>query len=165
MTRHPNDPLARSGCPDCGSDDDALIKVTPKMQSAWVDYTPLDNFLDHRPETIMRDAFMRGWLAATKREERLFEALVAMLEGASVSSDGRVMTMPNVTAKDVPNPIIQEAERIVADLRTHAFDDCGEKDVATHVGNVAANLITDLLTMIEAEKEEGRECCRPGLYR
>ncbi len=45
---------------------------------------------------------------------------------------------------------------LIRDLRTHAYDDCGERDIPTHIGNQAADALTALSARVETLKAEIR---------
>lgn len=42
-----------------------------------------------------------------------------------------------------------EIAGLIRDLRTHAYDDCGERDIPTHIGNQAADALTTLSARVE----------------
>lgn len=42
-----------------------------------------------------------------------------------------------------------EIAGLVRDLRTHAYDDCGGRDISTHIGNQAADDLTTLFARVE----------------
>ncbi len=66
-----------------------------------------------------------------------------------------VLALPELQALQAERqPISDNAvEQMVAALRLHAFDDCGERDMPTHIGNVAA----DMLAQVAAERDRLRE--------
>ena len=47
-----------------------------------------------------------------------------------------------------------EAQQMIAALRLHAFDDCGERPLPTHLCNVAADFMEKLQAENEALREE-----------
>ena len=49
--------------------------------------------------------------------------------------------------------VVAAGQRLVLGLRTHAFDDCGEKELPTHIANVAADYIESLLAALERQRE------------
>jgi hypothetical protein len=59
-----------------------------------------------------------------------------------------------------PSPATATNEELVEDLRLHAFDDCGGKEIPTHIANIAADRIAELAsghTALLRENEVLRE--------
>jgi hypothetical protein len=64
----------------------------------------------------------------------------------TMNKDDLAAKLAKATLDDMARPMSNKDDvaGLVRDLRTHAYDDCGERDIPTHIGNIAADALTTL---------------------
>lgn len=59
---------------------------------------------------------------------------------------------------------LADLDDIVVALRLHAFDDCGERDIPTHIANIAADEIERLRAALQQSRSAVIEECARVAY-